>query len=325
MHLRRTLAIAACLTTLLADLGAAAHAADRRPPKPKPDLVVAGVFVVPRQVQAGRRFAVKALLHNRGDGRSKRSRVTLYLSPGDATRGAGDLLVGRATAPAVGPGKPRLQPVPAKVPASARRGFYFVLACVGPAKKQRCKSSRRSMDVVKPVNGRLSGTLALVDKGAAGPTTWQRTAEVSVSMDVSGMGQDTRVVDNGSSYTWKGRSTTDTSTPDCVVTQTEDEEMADLFDHTEDPISDLTGKVLSLDLGDLRITAKMRQKVDGTMTACDVSVPIDEVRETTTILELERVSQTTSSITYRVVTPGPNPGVPTPWETVTGSLRLTLR
>ena len=328
MHVRRALATAACLTLLLADLGAAAHAADRRPPKPrpKPDLVVTGVFLVPEQVQAGRRFAVKALLHNRGDGRAKRSRVTLYLSPGDATRGAGDLLAGRATSPAIGPGKPRLQPVPATVPGSARRGFYFVLACVGPATKQRCRSSRRSTEVVKPVNGRLSGRLDLFDDGSDGPKHWKRTAEINVSMDVSGLGAQTRVVDHGSSYIWLGESVTDLSTPDCPASRlTEDEQMIDLFDDDSGTISDLTGKVLSIDLGELRIQADMATQVDGTLSTCGISVPVHERRESTTILELERVAETASSITYRVATPGPEPGVPTPWETAQGTLKLTLR
>ena len=318
MQGRRT-AMGIILAMLVGGSLVAGTSADAKP-KPKPNLGIAAVLGVPSEVLAGGRFAAKVLLGNDGNARSKRAGLTLYLSR-LPRKASGDPVIGRGTAPALDPWQTHAQPVRASIPGSTKRGVYYVVACVNVAKKQRCEAATGGLEVISPVDGPLTGTLNLFDSGSEGPKTWNRSAQLAISARVSGRGKDTRIVDDGSTYSWLGESTTTIVTPDCTTTQSEEES------ESSDPNGGwgLSGSAQSVDLSSLRLGVAMDYDVIGQITSCgEPALPYFEPRETSLTIDLEKVSETAHTITYRVAATWESQGVPSPWEDAQGTLKLQL-
>jgi len=295
--------------------------ADAKPkPKPKPNLKVASVQGVPGEVLAGGRFAANVLIRNDGDGRAKGATVTLYLGR-LPRKDAGDPVIGRTVVPVVGAKLTRGEPVEASIPGSTKRGVYYVIACAKAAKKEHCESGRGGLEVVSPVNGPLTGTLDFFDSGSEGQKTWNRSARATISANVSGRGKDIRITDQRSTYTWLGEATTTIALPDCTTTISEDEV------ETSDPSGGwaLYGSARTVDLSELRLEVEMDYDVTGQITSCGTpQLPYFEFRDTATTLDLEKVSETADTITYRVAAAWEAEGVPSPWDEVQGRLKLTL-
>jgi hypothetical protein len=322
MRGRRTTTLAAAVAVTLSLLAPSFAASDRlKPKKPRPNLGIAAVLGAPSEVLAGGRFAVKVLLGNAGDARTKSARLTLHLSR-DPRKSAGDRIIGRAVAPALGPWKTRSKPVRAVVPGSTKRGIYYAIACVHVGKKDRCEAAPGGIEVVSPVDGVLTGKLNLFDSGSEGPKSWKRSTQLSISATVTGRGRDTKVVDNGSTYTWLGEATTTVTLPECTTTQSEQESEAAV----KSAGWALRGSAQSADLSQLRLGIAMDYDVVGQITSCgSPQLPYVEVRETSMTIDLEKVSETASSITYRIAATWEAERVPSPWEDAQGTLTLKLK
>lgn len=291
-----------------------------KPPKPKPNLSITSVQGVPGEVLAGGRFAANVLIKNDGDGRAKGATVTLYLGR-LPRKDPGNPVIGRSVVPVIAPKWTRGEPVEASIPRSTERGVYYVVACVKLGKKEKCESARGGLEVVSPVNGPLTGTLDLFDTGSDGPLSWSRTAHLVISATVSGLGRDTRIVDDGSSYTWLGQATSTVVVEDCTITQSEDES------ETTNPSGGLSlwGSSRSVDLSQLRLGLDVTFDVIGQVNACGTpGLPYFEERETSVTIELEKVSETADAITYGVEATRDSQGEPSPWEDAQGTLTLEL-
>jgi len=329
MHLRRTTAGAACLAALLTALATGGPAETKpRPTKPKPNLGVVEVLGVPAEVQAGGRFAVKVLLGNHGTAAAPRTRLSLLLSR-DTKPSGDDLAAGRARVPRIDSGGVKTVAAPAVAKASAS-GSYHVVACVKAGRQRNCQASRSTIRVLHPVNGVLSGTLDLYDSGelslGASTTSWNRYVQTKISMGVSGRGTDIRVVDDSSSYSWLGDSTTTTSgSPECVTVRKDDEQLTGPFLVPGRTTSDLTGSASDPDLRSFRLTASMEYDVAGTLTSCNGTVPLQDHVEAVVVLELAQVSQSGGTTTYRVSGTFDSAGNRAPWDRIDGTLTFRSR
>lgn len=322
MRARRTTTLVATTAVTLGLLAPSFAASERlKPKKAQPNLGIAAVLGAPSEVLAGGRFAVKALLANDGNARTKPARLTLHLSR-DHRKSSGDRVIGRTTAPALGPWKSRSQPVKAKIPGSTKRGIYYVIACVDAGRKVHCEAAQGGVEVLSPVDGTLTGTLDLFDSGAEGPKTWKRSAHLTISGTATGLGKNTRVADNGSAYTWSGESTTTVPLPDCTTTQAEDETEAG----DNGASWKLTATAQAADLSQMRLSITMGYDVVGQVTSCGPpQLPYIEFRENSISLDLEKASESATSITYRVAATWESDGVPSPWEDAQGTLTLKLK
>lgn len=331
-HGIRAAVLAVLLGTVAAGAGtapAAAAAAARG----RPNLGVAEVLAVPVEVQSGGRFAVKVLVDNLGTAPARASRVSLHLSR-DERRSAGDLAVGGGAVKGIEPLRVRTATGRIEVPASAR-GSYYVIACADSTRtvaesreRDNCGASRTTVRVVHPVDGLLVGTLDLYDSGSIDTegwdVVWERYAQAEITMTVRGRGDDIRVVDDGSGYSWVGESTTTVANEECPSTKQEDETMVGLFQYAGQSISDLTGTARDPDVRRLRLSAAMEYDLAGTVTSCGEVVPYAGTTEYVTDLDLEQVSRTDTTITYRVAAAWAGEGEPAQWDTIDGTLELRL-
>jgi hypothetical protein len=322
-------ALLAGVTLVLAGPRDGAAAAGRG----KPNLGVAGILAVPHEVESGATFAVKVMVDNLGKARARSSRVSLHLSR-DTTKGGGDLPVGGAPVPGMDPWQVRTVTGRITVPGSAR-GSYFVIACADAGRKvaesrerDNCSASQEKVRIIHPVHGLLVGTLDLYDSGQEdGPVwhhLWERYAQAQITMSVTGLPDDLRVVDDGSGYSWLGESTTTIDDPDCPTTTKEDEQMVGLFQYGSQAVSDLRGTSRDPDLSRLRLSAQMEYDVTGSVTSCDGTRPYTDTTEYLTLLDLAEVSRSEEKITYSVTGSWVGPDQPAQWDSVEGTLELRL-
>lgn len=330
MQARRTalLGLAAAVAAGMLVANGPAHTAPKRP---KPNLAVTAIIGFPEEVLAAQSFGVKVLTGNFAAAPAGGSRLSLHLSR-DGKISRGDLSVGSASVPRLGPWKTRMVLTDVKVPAKAR-GKYRVLACADARRAVRehdegdnCHASRGTVTIVRGLTGTLTGTLDLYDSGSADNQTWDRSAQARLKMLVSGRGTDIRIVDDESRYIWLGSSTTTTPWPDCPATVKEDEGKDDDFGGLSPALPHLFGSARDAELSRLRLNVTMDYDVTGTATTCTGSVPISEARQNLTYLDLAQTSETDTKITYQVSGDWADEegSQPSQWDTVSGTLTLQL-
>jgi hypothetical protein len=303
-------------------------------PKPRPDLGIAGILSVPAQVRAGGHFGVKVMVVNEGTAAAPGSRVTVHLSR-DRKKSAGDTTVGRTAAGRLDPWG--IDTVAAKlaVPGSAR-GEYYLIACADAARKVReskeknnCNASEATVEVVAPIQGVLTGTLDFYDSGtsASGTSTekWDRFAQAQITMRISGRGDDIRVVDDGSSYSWLGEYTETIPLPDCTTTRREDEEKVSDFLQPGQTVSDLQGRAVDPALEVIDLSVDMAYDITGSITSCGQGpVPYTDASIYGTGIGLQQVTATEDAITYEVGSSWTDGGLADQWDDIQGTLTLEL-
>jgi hypothetical protein len=332
MYGRRTAVgfIAAMLVTGFLVAGTSADAK----PKPKPNLGVAGILKVPVQVRAGGHFGVKVMVVNEGTAPAPASQVSVHLSR-DAKKSSGDLNVGRTTAGKIEPWGVHTVPATIDLPESAR-GVYYVIACADAARKVRelrendnCNASSTTVEVVAPVEGVLTGTLDFYDSGTSttgpGTETWDRFAQAEITMMISGRGDDIRVVDDGSAYSWVGEYVETIPLPGCTASRREDEEGVADFLTPGESVSALEGRATDPELEVLQLSASMEYDITGLIRACGQDpLPYTDRIEYSTGLGLQRVASTDDTVTYEVVNSWTDGGLPDQWDDIQGTLILQL-
>ncbi|WP_243059312.1 CARDB domain-containing protein [Nocardioides sp. SR21] len=335
MHGRRT-AMGFIVAMLVTGSLVAGTSADAKPkPKPRPNLGINDILRVPAQVRAGGHFGVKVMVINQGGAaRAKASQVSLHLSR-DARKSAGDLNVGRTSVGEIDDWGVQTVPATIDLPESAI-GSYYVIACADAARKIRetrendnCNAGSSTVEVVAPIEGVLTGTLDFwsSEELESGNTleTWSRHAQAEITMEISGRGTDIRVVDDGSSYTWGGDYAFTVRYPECVTTNSEVEERADAFQKPGEQISDLEGRADDPTLQIVDLSVAMEYDITGSITSCgQPPVPYTDRSEYTTGLGLQQVSATDDAIVYEVSSDWTGAGEPSQWDTVEGTLTLTL-
>jgi CARDB protein len=352
MNARRTTALGVSTVVavgLLAAHGPAAVAAPKRA-----DLAVTTVGAVPASAQPGGTFAVTATVANRGRGAAPATRLSLQLST-DRRVGRGDIAVGSTAVKKLRAGKKQAVRVTATIPVDTR-GAYWLIACADAAKKVKepgekdnCRPSRTRVTlggIVPPpggggTGGRLTGTLSFTDAGQGGSapttTTWNRTASATVDITVDGAwdSKDTTFVSNGSTYTASGQRTSTTTSTGCLSEETRQQSANATFVYSGDRFKDeIHGHMARIDGSEISLGLHMRyqqqltkkttpQGEDPDCEASSTTEPLSNGLEVA-VVELEQVSRTATSITYRPVSWLADMGTTSEWDKVEGQLVLTL-
>jgi hypothetical protein len=349
MQARRTTALGvstAVTIGLLALHGPAAEAAPKRA-----DLAVTKLGTAPATASLGGIFGVTATVANRGRAAASPTKLTVYLSK-DKRQGAGDLASGTVAVKKAPAGKKVTVKARVKVPAKAS-GAYWVIACADAAKKVRetseknnCRtsSSRMSVGGTSPTSGRsggtLTGALTFVDTGQStdGPRarTWQRSATATVNIAVTGdwAGRPT-FASTGSTYTQTGEDKTSTASTGCVDEEKRTQSGNATFGYTGNAFTDaISGNFTKIDGSGVSLGLHMtyqQQKIvskipQGAAPTCDLSSTTTNLSDALeiSVITMEKISQTATSITYRPVSWVADMNTTSAWDKIEGQLTLTF-
>ncbi|WP_322919213.1 CARDB domain-containing protein [Nocardioides renjunii] len=305
-------------------------AASAEPPT-RPDLTTTSVTVT-AAAKPGEAISVSTTVKNASKRKAPATRTTYALST-DTSAGGDITLPGTSKVKALKPGRSASVKTAVALPGSTPDGSYFVIACADAAKKVResreknnCRASDAPVEVSGDIEGTLSGTLTFTDVGASSTglwDTWNRSAQATVHMSVSGPRLDEVFASTGSTYTVNGTRDDANTAPGCQRRRSETG--GGTLAYTGNPYTDnVQGKFTKTDLSGLGLLVTMPYTAVTTESGCE------EPRTTTSSsidlndITLTQVSRTATSVTYRVSEfLGPYSGT-SEWDSITGDLVLTL-
>lgn len=344
MQVRRTAAGLAVLATAATSLSATTPGQGVAAPPARADLVVPEIGVPPASVQPGTSFALDVMVRNIGPTAAKPSSLRFVLSK-NRTRGADDVVGGTVAVPAMPPRKRQVFSGSVAVPRKAS-GRYWVIACADAGRKvaetkesNNCRVSETPVDVDGEIHGNLAGTLTFTefrqktDPATGATETVDHTASASIAMTVDGDPLDPTFASTGSNYTREGSTAHHDEDEDCVMHRERKVVGGGELRYTGDPfVDDIYGSISKLDLSELNLGIDLRADWTETVTYTGRGIdPCDPYSKTTTGAELTpndidfvETSRSGSVITYRVESFLADMGTASRWDTVEGTLTLTL-
>jgi len=343
MQVRRTAALAV-LATVATSLSVTVPGPGTAAPPRRADLVVPEIGTPPASVQPGTSFDLNVMVANIGPAAAKPSSVQLYLSK-SRVHGTKDIAGGTVAVPAMQPRKRKVFSGKVAVPRKAS-GRYWVIACADAGKKvaevkesNNCRTSENQVDVDADVHATLSGTLTFTelrqktDPATGATETVDHTASASIAMTVDGDPLDPTFASTGSTYTREGSTAHHDEDEDCVMHRERKVVGGGELRYTGDPfVDDIYGSISKLDLSELNLGINLRADWTETVTYLGRGIdPCDPYSKTTTGAELTpndidfvETSRSGGSITYRVESFLADMGTASRWDTVEGTLTLTL-
>jgi hypothetical protein len=308
------------------------------------DLKVASVLALDTWVKPGAGFPVSATVANGGKTKAKASKVRFYLST-DKARGRDIRVAATGRARALAPGRKVVSKANIVVPASAKEGAYYVLACAdAPGKDARrsndCRASTGRATVVAAWKGTLTGTLTF-DKGYTTSSADSKetsadhaTVDVNINVDESKSGW-AAFGNAGSTYGYTGSHHMVYTSTSCVSDEKRKAEGGGALIQNGNPYEDdILGKFGKVDHSefDLLIDLNYQRTITTTHTpvgelGCFAGTDVDGPKpaENSNEIEFHQISRTSRSITYDVAEVLGDYSTKTDWAAVSGKLTLTRR
>ncbi|WP_210648968.1 CARDB domain-containing protein [Nocardioides sp. SYSU D00065] len=328
----RTAAVlaAACLTASLVPPASAA-------PSPRPDLAVKSVTVT-AAAKPGEAISVSAKVKNASKRKAPATRITFALS---TDKSGGDIaLPVKSKVKTLKPGKSASVKASVVLPASTPDGSYFVIACADAGKKVReskeknnCRASAAPVKVAGDVavagdiEGTLSGTLTFTDTGESSTgewDTWNRSAQATVNMSVSGPPLDEVFASTGSTYTVNGTLDDFKIPPGCDRRRSETG--GGTLAYTGNAYTDnVAGKFTKTDLSGLGLLINLPYTAVTTESDCEEPKTTTASSTDFNDITLTQVSRSATTVTYRVSEFVGAYNVTSDWDSITGELVLTLK
>jgi hypothetical protein len=308
------------------------------------DLKVASVLTLDTWVKPGAGFAVSATVANGGKAKAKASKVRFYLST-DRARGKDIRVAATGRARALAPGRKVVSKANIIVPASAKEGAYYVLACAdAPGKDARksndCRASTGRATVVAAWKGTLTGTLTF-DKGytkssSDSTETSADHATVSVNINVDESKSGWAAFGNvGSTYGYTGSHHKVHTSSSCVTDEKRKADGGGALVQNGNPYEDdILGKFGKVDHSefDLLIDLNYQRTITTTETpvgelGCFGGTKVDGPKpaENSNEIEFHQVSRTSRTVTYEIAEVLGDYSTKTDWTSVSGKLTLTRR
>lgn len=343
MKARRTAALA-MMAMVATSLSVATPGPGGAAPPARADLVVPEMGTPPASARPGTSFGLDVMVRNIGPAAAKPSSVQLYLSK-SRVHATKDIVGGAVEVPAMQPRKRKVFSGRVTVPRKAS-GRYWVIACADAGKKvaevkesNNCRTSESQVDVESEIHGSLAGTLTFTefrqktDPATGATETVDHTASASIAMTVDGDPLDPTFASTGSTYTREGSTAHHDEDEDCVMHRERTVAGGGELRYTGDPfVDDIYGSISKLDLSELNLGINLRAGWTETVTYTGRGIdPCDPYSKTTTGAELTpndidfvETSRSGASITYRVESFRAEMGTASRWDTLEGTLTLTL-
>ncbi|GAA5123700.1 hypothetical protein GCM10023339_44040 [Alloalcanivorax gelatiniphagus] len=323
---------AACLTASLVPPASAAAAS------PRPDLTITSVTVT-GAAKPGEVISVSTKVKNASKAKAPATRTTFALST-DKSAGGDVTLPVKSKVKALKPGKRASVKASVVLPASTADGSYFVIACADGGKKVResneknnCRASDAPVKVAGAIGvtgdleGTLSGTLNFTDTGQSSTglwDTWNRSAQATVHMSVSGPHLDEVFASTGSTYTVNGTRDDSNLPPGCQRRRSETG--GGTLAYTGNAYTDnVGGKFTKTDLSGLGLLVNMPYTAVTTESDCEEPTTTTASSTDFNDIKLTQVSRSATSVTYRVSEFYGAYNVTSEWDSITGDLVLTLK